>query len=355
MSVTLRKQPGISALLTLLISVTFSVISPAYAVEEEEDFTLLDLEDLMKIRVIRNAATALTSHIHQKGEWMFGYHLMDMNMETNRDGTSDLTDADVLAAFPITPTSMDMRMHMFHAMYAVSDDLTVMLMTNYHDNSMDHLTRMGMRFTTESKGIGDTALTGNFVVKRSPGDKRLFSVKGGVSLPTGSIDERDVTPMGLVRLPYPMQLGSGTYDLKLGANYQMYEDSWSIGLGGMGTFRVGENDNDYTLGDMLDLEFWYSYEWTQYLTSSITLEASSWGNIDGADPLQNPQMVPTADPNRRAGKRVDLLLDFELYAAQGKLKGIRIALQVGVPVYQDLDGPQMAVDRMTMVGWQWIF
>ncbi len=33
--------------------------------------------------------------------------------------------------------------------------------------------------------------------------------------PTGSIDERGATPMGPnMQLPYPMQLGSGTYDLE---------------------------------------------------------------------------------------------------------------------------------------------
>ena len=80
-----------------------------------------------------------------------------------------------------------------------------------------------------------------------------------------------------------------------------------------------------------------------------------WGNIDGADPELNPAVVPTADPNRRGGKRVDFVLGVNVYVPKGRFKGNRVAFEAGIPVYQSLDGPQLENDwRLTAV-WNWTF
>ena len=68
----------------------------------------------MKVSIIKNATSALTSHIHQKSDWMVGYHFMGMNMEPNRDNSSDMGISAVLADFMVAPVSMEMDMHMFH-------------------------------------------------------------------------------------------------------------------------------------------------------------------------------------------------------------------------------------------------
>lgn len=77
-----------------------------------------------------------------------------------------------------------------------------------------------------------------------------------MSFPTGSIQEKDVTPMSMgqqVRLPYPMQLGSGTYDLLPGLTYIGRAARWQWGLHASGAVRLGENDHDYRLGHHLSL------------------------------------------------------------------------------------------------------
>ena len=220
---------------------------------------------------------------------------------------------------------------------------------------MDHVTRMGGSFSTSSDGIGDTSVIANYVAYRTPGDKHILSVKGGISFPTGSIDQEDFLPTGFARLPYPMQLGSGTYDVKLGGTYQYFQDHWSVGLNTMGTIRTGENHNDYRLGNELELDTWFSYEWLEWLTTTVGLKGKSWGNIDGADPRLNPAVVPTADPNRRGGTRLDLLFDIELYAPRGTFKGNSIGLSIGTPIYENLEGPQLSTNWLGMVGWQWVF
>jgi len=55
------------------------------------------------------------------------------------------------------------------------------------------------------------------------------------------------------------------------------------------------------------------------------------------------------------GRRIDLLLGLNLYAPSGILKGQRLAVEAGAPVYQSLDGPALQMDWLVRVGWQWIF
>jgi hypothetical protein len=38
-----------------------------------------------------------------------------------------------------------------------------------------------------------------------------------------------------------------------------------------------------------------------------------------------------------------------------RFKGQRIALEVGIPIYQELDGPQLKQNWSLKTGWQWVF
>jgi hypothetical protein len=103
-------------------------------------------------------------HTHKKGEFMFSYRYMFMEMDGNRDGTDSLSDREVLQDFMVTPVDMTMQMHMFGAMYAVTDDVTLMAMVPYVSKEMEHLTRMGTRFTTNSEGFGDIKTTALYTI-----------------------------------------------------------------------------------------------------------------------------------------------------------------------------------------------
>jgi hypothetical protein len=97
-------------------------------------------------------------HTHEAGEMMLSFRYMHMAMDGNRDMTTGLTPADVLTTFPVTPLRMPMDMYMAGLMYAPSDRVTLMGMLPVLGLSMDHMTRSGVSFTTDSKGIGDTKL-----------------------------------------------------------------------------------------------------------------------------------------------------------------------------------------------------
>ncbi|MEM7009128.1 MAG: transporter, partial [Thermodesulfobacteriota bacterium] len=194
-------------------------------------------------------------HTHNTGEIMFSYRYMFMDMDGNRIGTNKVSNQRVLEDFMVTPTDMTMQMHMFGLMYAPTDYITIMGMLPYVKKSMNHLTRMGTRFKTESSGIGDIKFTG--LIKIFDNYRQRVHLNAGMSFPTGSIDEKDRTPMGPnQQLPYPMQLGSGTFDLLPGITYLGQFNNISWGSQVSGVIRLGENDRDYTLGNVLDLTAW---------------------------------------------------------------------------------------------------
>ena len=78
---------------------------------------------------------------------------------------------------------------------------------------------------------------------------------------------------------------------------------------------------------------------------------SYWGNVRGADPKLNPMALPTADPDRRGGWRLDLFPGINLLLPGGH----RVAVEVGLPAAQRLDGPQLETDWRLVVGWQKAF
>lgn len=349
-----------AAALALLLVPAASLAEPDPA---EPTLVDMSLEELLELR-LSGMQIAEIHHTHDAGEWMVGYMYTYMDMNGNLDGTSHASRSDVFDdGFMVSPTSMSMQMHMFHLMYAPHDRVTLSFMIPLLDKSMDHLVNPGApvpfageKFTTRSSGPGDLRVSA--LVSLFRGESQRLVAELGWSVPTGSIDEKDETPMSMgtkVRLPYPMQLGSGTVDARPALTYLGQHDWWAWGARAGGIFRIGENDNDYALGDEWNTCAWGSRGLTEWLSTSVRLEAKGWGDIDGSDPALNPAMVPTADPNRRAGERIDALLGFNLFSSGGVLSGNRLALEAGLPLYQRLDGPQLETDWRVRVSWDWTF
>ena len=121
-------------------------------------------------------------HTHNEGDWMVSYRYMQMNMDGNRDGTDELSPLEISGNFlnttgvgpstlRIVPTEMDMEMHMLGAMYAPTHWLTLMVMGNFVEKDMSHITYSMMdptnkigEFKTRSSGWGDTKVSGLFKV-----------------------------------------------------------------------------------------------------------------------------------------------------------------------------------------------
>ncbi len=317
-------------------------------------------------------------HTHAKGEWMLSYRYMHMQMEGNRVGTDEISPEEIVTTVPnrfaglpmqpptlrVVPTEMSMDMHMFGVMYAPTDWLTLMAMTMLTRKEMNHITfqggmgtnRLG-NFTTLTNGLGDTKISGLFRVLKK--ENHRLHLNAGLSIPTGSVSEEDriLTPMDAqpeVRLPYPMQLGSGTFDLLPGITYAAYQGRLAWGAQVTGALRLGENDEGYSFGNALDLTSWGSYRILPWLSTSLRLAYHYLGEIDGIDD-QIVAPVQTANPDFQGGQRLDASLGVNLVGLGGWIKNHRLALEFDLPVYQDLNGPQLEVDYNLTVGWQFAF
>ena len=152
-----------------------------------------------------------------------------------------------------------------------------------------------------------------------------------------------------------MQLGSGTVDLIPGLTYLGESEKWGYGAQALGTLRLGRNDRGYRFGNEARLSAWGSYQLTDWLAPSIRADARFRGNIHGADPELNPLGNPESDPKNQAARSLDLFFGLNLYAAKGSLKGHRLTIEGGFPIYQHLDGPQIERDWEITVGWSYTF
>ena len=299
----------------------------------------------------------MADHRHEAGEVMLSLRSMPMTMEGSRIGTEAVSDASIVSPtgsnFMVTPTSMDMTMIMAGIMYAPSDRVTLLAMAHWLDASMDHLTRAGGTFTTESGGFGDITV-GGMVGLGAWGNQAAHATLG-VSLPTGSITEEDVLPTSggeEVQLPYPMQVGSGTFDLKPGITWLGQGRGWSWGVQANGTIRLGENDRGWSLGNRIDATAWFALPLARDVSVSLRGAYVNWGDVEGSDPAPsvNPAVVPTARPDLRGGSRLDLAAGINVYVHRPS--GFRLAAEVVRPVRQDLHGPQLETDWMLLLGAQ---
>lgn len=299
-------------------------------------------------------------HTHGKGEFMLSYKFMQMNMEDILVGNNNASSESLLmpngGAYMVTPLNMPMQMHMFGAMYAPSNNTTLYVMANYMSMEMDHITAMNMSFTTKSSGLGDTkvGILYNFWKKKRSKIHGNF----GLSLPTGSIDNEDVTPASggnNVILPYPMQTGSGTIDLDLGATYLTQGDVWSFGSQLKGLIRVDENNNGYTLGNRYSLNNWFAVKANNWISFSARLEGVFVEGIKSANPDLNPNMIITANTSNSGGEFINSGLGVNFYVPKGPFKNLRLGLEYAEPLFQNVNGIQLKTEETFTAGLQYAF
>ncbi|MCP4457366.1 MAG: transporter [Cytophagales bacterium] len=274
-------------------------------------------------------------HQHYKGGVMFSVRYMEMNMEGNLSGSTSIQDMEIFQNYMVAPLSMTMRMYMIGAMYAPTDKLTLMVMQNFVAKSMNLSTMMGANFSTQAKGAGDLSLTALFSIIRDT--RSTVHLNGGISLPLAKINYSDDTPMmETMKLPYTMQLGSGTTDYSFGATFKTEVSNLTLGVQQSNTFRSGENNHGYKLGNLHELNVWAGYEVASWININARMKGVSNGQIDGADEDLNPMMVTTANTDNTGFKKGYAFLGSNLI-----FKGFILGLEYGLPIYQDVRGIQM--------------
>ncbi len=316
--------------------------------------------------------SVMGDHMHDQGEWMFSFRHMVMEMDGMYGGTDSVSPAAVHAAnYVVSPTRMTMEMQMFGAMYAVSDDLTLMGMLSYVRNDMDHVIEGGTplvglnggsdTFTTRSEGMGDFKLSALFRLVENGGHHLHGGF--GLSLPTGTISEQDTVPGPGGRLqrqlPATMQPGSGTFDLLPSLTYLYHAEEWTAGVQARGVFRTGENHHDYRLGHRAELDAWVACKPFNWLALNSGLGFRWEGELDGtqSDVSQNPpfaparRTVPTAFGENYGGMRLDAMVGANVLVAGEH----EIGLDLRLPLWQDVNGYRLGQDLTATIGWKVTF
>ena len=311
-------------------------------------------------------ASSHEHHAHGAGQWMVEFRWMRMNMEDLLDGDSNVSTTDVSGSimgtpptndmatpYMMAPTEMTMDMKMLMVMYGFTDKISGMLMLNYLDNEMDMVMHMRMvsggpimntmESSMETSGLGDTQVGAMYKIDNNMTAGLMLSV------PTGDIDQK-VTMMNANRqAPYAMQLGSGTYDLIPSIQYSTTSGMWTYGGQAEYTYRIGENDNDYTLGNKLKLSGWGKYSIDKTWNVAGRLDYINEDEIDGQDPDIMVMMAPTGDPDNTGGKRIDLTLD-----ATAEFGPHTVGLGYTVPVQQDVNGIQMELQSIVTLSYMYM-
>ncbi|SMQ73608.1 hypothetical protein SAMN06297468_2252 [Altererythrobacter xiamenensis] len=320
-------------------------------------------------------------HAHKKGEIMLSARYMHMGMAGNQIGTDDVTPETITTTVPnrfagmpmqpptlrVVPEAMRAEMVMIGAMYAPVDAFTLAIGATYVTKETDALTFQGGmgtaelgRFQSSVEGFGDMkamAIIPLLPLPDKTADRRdELYLKAGFNVPTGSRTKTDevLTPMGTtmtMRMAYGMQLGTGTWDFEPALTYKARRGKIGYGVQGSASLKLGDNTQGYSFGDIYESTAWVSYRPAQWVSLSARAKARTMGSIDGMDPAI---MGPTqgANPDLYGGERVDLLAGVNFVGTHGALAGHRLGIELGKPVYQDLNGPQLASDWSLMIGWQ---
>ena len=317
-------------------------------------------------------------------EWRAKIQPMRMAMGTLAAGTRSL-DPEALLGMPVmmgrptgrymaVPTGMDMSMLNLAVGYSFSPRLFGGLMLMWRDQAMDMRLNAMMRaatgregFTMRSSGAGDTMLMAKWLLYADDPlvPTRQASLLAGLSLPTGSIDERNTRhPVPARRrelLPYGMQLGSGTVDPTLGLLLQGSRSPWWWGLNATGTARLYDNARGWRLGHEARLDLYLMRQVRYDTVLELQLNARAQGRIRGeadeaarglsghatqGDPA-SPLATPLWDPRAYGGEQLRLTA-----GVQWQPRPLHILnLQAALPLHQRLHGPLLREDWRVTLTW----
>ncbi|KAA5540080.1 transporter [Roseiconus nitratireducens] len=311
-------------------------------------------------------AGIMGDHLHEQGEWMVEYRYMNMYMDDNRVGETTLSDSQAIAygatSNPITnrgatPTQMTMEMHMVHVMYGASDDVTLYTMLMLPSLTMDHLrgpanpAGPGTDFTTHNSGFGDTTL--GALIRLYSTERCDWILNLGASVPTGDIYRTSSAPTGgLVSqpLPYPMRLGSGTFNARPGMTVKYFADWWSWGGQIQTDLPIGKNYRDYQVGSEVRLNTWTQYLLTDQVALSWRGEHVWRDNYDGADPDTPDALISTNVESFRGGYWYNMG-----FGAQAMWRGNYFNAEIVPTLGQDLNGIQLETDYSIIASWSRAF
>lgn len=304
-------------------------------------------------------AGIIISHSHPIGGWMLSYNYMRMDMRHNFSRTHRVSDESIWNDYLFSPQDMNMDMHMLMAMHGITGRFSVMVMANYLSSNMTLQALPGsgiphhhsdgsisLSYITshshKTSGLGDFKLWAIYKVLNGQGSSLVVSA--GLNIPSGKIDieANEHAIIDGEHHPYMMQLGSGSFDLLPGITYLRKSSKINWSIQALGTLRTFNNSIGYIYGNELTLNAWAAYQLNGEISFSARVESLFSGAIDGRDPKIYAILEPDANPDNYGGQRVSGYIGLNYYLDKLRLSESKLGIEVGMPVYQYLNGPQLS-------------
>ena len=236
--------------------------------------------------------------------------------------------------------------------YGVTKDVTLVVATTYWEKwvNMDTFhpgtgpSALYGTSTGHTEGIGDTLLAGVWRVYHD--NMNQLNLNLGFLLPTGDTTANQTlfVPKGVYsygRAFYGMQPGWGTFDVMPGVAYSGVLNQWSWGLAYRGNFPMDNTSAGWRYGALNDITGWGGYTWLPGLETTLRLDGMTQGRIGGFDPAI-VGFAQGANPLFYGGQWVSIFGGMVIGGQYFNVPKANLALEVGLPVYQNLNGPQGA-------------
>jgi hypothetical protein len=308
---------------------------------QHHDACEIEHETAHKSEKVQSPAGVMGDHVHHKGSWMFSYTYMGMMMDEMIEGRSQVDHTSLMASYDMIPEQMFMQMHMLGAMYSVSDKITLMAMFPFLQKSMNHSMMGHHHSNMMSSGLGDVRVS--FLTPIFKSEKQSLILNAGLSVPTGSTNMSSTNMSGdEFKMGYGMQMGSGTPDVIAALSYNGGRTKLGYGAQASGVLRLGENQSGYRQGNQIENSIWIGTNVMKRTSLTLRLLTTWQDKMHGYDEMIPMGAMPTSDPECYGGlkSRVMTGISYNLMNVL-PVRG-SIGAELGVPVYQNLNGPQMA-------------
>jgi len=342
-------KKNIFRLSVILCSAIFTLAAKAQSVPT--DMLDIAIEDLLLIDVMQTERSS-------DRPWSISYTYYNHRFSGYLDGSDRVSTEDVLFRpgeesrtnknYPVVPTDIEQDLHSVAVTYELNPQMALSAAVSYISQSTDHISIVPGydAFVISSEGIGDITIAGHYRLRKTITGQ--WSLGLGLSIPTGSTDEKGDTPRapGDQILPYTMQIGSGTHDIPVYVSYRGHDYSFDWGVALSAKVRSGENDRGYRLGNTLTATSWLTLQSLPYIQPSIGLSYRNVGGVIGKDkslavPGPYPYPAPVVDPDAFGGETlsVNAGMKIPIYATNH-----HISLEFSKPILQSLNGPQTSTD-----------
>ena len=334
----------------------------------------------------------MADHFHKKGEWMISVRVSNMEMKKNMLNGNTISDKELLqqpnpfsempmmhndsyfkthrhphtgepkmpAKLSVIPRKMTMKMIMLGAMYAPSDNITLMGMTMFNDKEMKLDTYRGMMnrnylgsFETSSSDLSKISLSVLFNLHENENSR--WHLIGGLEKSIGENTKKGMvlTPMNTntsITLPYGMQPSDKALRLLAGVTNVSKVNGFVIG--NQILFRKSIEEENWNFGDEFEYNLWFQGSFNDNISYSLRLNYLDTDTIDGKDKnIMAP--VQTANPYNYGGEILNLGvgLNFMTNFLPGKHSD-RLAIEFILPIDQDKNGLQMKNEAKFIIGFQ---